>query len=102
MSYETSILLSFSMALLLTGAFSSPSAVMVRQDHGFDPNLVDLVRRRLNKQTDRDVFLVSVTKRVFLNHFRILVRGIENPVFLLALYALAICVFTSKILVSPA
>ena len=75
---------------------------MVRQDHGFDPNLVDLVSCRLNKQSDRDVLLVSVTKRVFLNHFRILVRGIENPVFLLALYALAICVFTSKILVSPA
>ena len=39
---------------------------MVRQDRGFDPNLVDFVSCRLNKQTDRDVFSVSVTKRLFL------------------------------------
>ena len=42
---------------------------------------------------DRDVFLVLVTKRVFLNHFCILVRRIGNPVFVLALYALAGCVY---------
>ena len=36
---------------------------MVRQDRGFDPNLVDLVSCRLNEQTDRDGFSVSVRKR---------------------------------------
>ena len=33
---------------------------MVRQDRGFDPNLVDLVSCRLTKQTGRDSFSVSV------------------------------------------
>ena len=67
---------------------------MVRQDRGFDPNLTDLVSCRLNRQTDRDVFSVSVAKRAFHDHF-ILVPRIENPVLLLSIYALANCVFTS-------
>ena len=89
------------MALLVPGAFRSPSAFMFSNIFWewsgktvvFDPNVVYLVSCRLNKQTDRDVFLVLVTKRVFLNHFCILVRRIHNPVFLLALYALASCVY---------